>query len=205
MLSGEMLEQIKRRALEIQADIEAKEGKFSAEIMPECSPQWHLIETWPNREMKAVKFLVDRHFGVFLPTFESKLGATRLIFPGHLFIFVWDIVKHWRRIRMCPGVGRVLMDQPEHPVVVPDKVIDFIQALQFGLSPSKLSKRQRMKRKYQQQICGDQDEETVILHCRSHWNDLEALAPAQRISLLHRALGLETLTPLRGAEATVPS
>lgn len=200
----ETLEQIKRRALEITADIETRIGKYSAEIIADCTPQWHLIETWVGKEYKASDFLIQRHFGVFLPTFDPNailmldginLCAGRgLIFPGHLFVFVWDIEYHWRRICACPGVWDILLDRSEHPVIVPDKDMDFIQALQFGLCPHPMSKRKRLKAKYEQKQ-KDNTEEQVTLTTPSRWRGIEHLDSDGRNQLLHKALGLEMLTP----------
>jgi transcription antitermination factor NusG len=211
MLTDDQIEQIKRRALEITAEIEARTGPFHAEVVPGISPQWHLVETLAGQEFKAVKFLVDRQFGVFLPTFDGYVnrklhgvdmcGGRKLIFPGHVFVFVWDIALHWRRIMSCPGVGAILLERPEQPVVVPDKVIDKIQALQFGFFEPTISRRKRAKLKHQGKQHGN---ENITLTCPSRWQDMPALAPDQRIGLLRRALGLETLTP-SGAEATMPS
>lgn len=200
LLSHETVEQIKRRALQIAADIEARIGKYSAEIITDVTPQWHLIETLANQELKASEFLVDRHFGVFMPKFEADAirmldginlcSGRRLIFPGHLFVFVWDIEAHWRRIRSCPGVLRVLVDRPEHPVVVPDSAIDFIQALQFGLSPAPKPKRKRYKARQKQQ--GNEPEacDYVRISTYSALHGIESLDDNGRNGLLHKALGL---------------
>lgn len=218
-ISNEEFAAIERRALEITAIIELRDGPFSAEIVPDCSPRWHLIETLTGQEEKAVEFLVDRHFGVFMPKFQDDAelildgvnicGGRGLIFPGHIFVFVWDIERHWRRIRTCPGVLRVLMNRPEHPVIVSDSAIDFIQALQFGKSPAPRGKKKSRKAKYQEKYLqpntAENGKDIISITTKSYWRDIGALDGAGRNHLLHKALGLETITPLRGEDSTVPS
>jgi hypothetical protein len=198
MLGDDVLREIERRALEIAAVIEARCGPYYAEIVDDVRPQWHLVQTMAGQELKAVRFLAARQFGVFLPSFTAdvprRLGdlelctSRRLIFPGHVFVFVWDVLAHWRRIMSCPGVARILMDRAEHPVVVPERVIDLVQAMQFGFALDRPSRRRRRRERCQgsRPIC-----DQVVLTCRSHWRDVVTLAPAGRIGLLHRALGLD--------------
>lgn len=205
MLRPETFQEIERRALKIVAALQERDGRYEAEIIPDTDPQWHLVETFAGQEEKAVNFLADRSIGVFMPKFadDSSLmfrgmelcSGRKLIFPGHLFVFVWDIQAHWRRIMACPGVWRILMDRPEHPVVVSDDAISFIQALQFGLSPRPRGKRKSRRSRYEVTEGG---EESVSISTKSYWSDMGTLAPVERISLLHKALGLETITAHAG-------
>jgi transcription antitermination factor NusG len=195
MLTKEDKERIERRALEIAATIETKQGKFVAEHVPNCTPQWHLVETAPSNETKAAEFLMKRRFGVFLPMFEPDVQlkyGNRLIFPGHVFVFVWDVLLHWRRIKACPGVVRIMLDRPEHPVVLNDETMDFIQALQFGFSPriGTANGRKSRKAKHQLQEMTEDTFEKVLITTPSHWRDVEKLDGKTRNHLLHTALGL---------------
>lgn len=142
MLSTETREAIELRALEIKDFLDQRDGPYYAEIVPDAHPMWHLIETSPNNELKAAAFLADRRFGVFIPKFapdvkmtvkgQNLCGTRRLMFPGHVLVFAWDIKTHWRRVKACPGVIRILIDRQEHPAVVPHDAVDFIYSLQFG-------------------------------------------------------------------------
>lgn len=171
MLSDHELSEIKRRALEIQAIIERREGQFSAELVPDCEALWHPLAISPGNEFKAVKFLSERGFGVFLPRFTEgaslKLdgvelcGGRRLVFPGHCFVFVWDVMRHWRRIRSCPGVVKILVDGAQRPIIVNDATMDFIQALQYGLDPK--PKRKRYNRGKSTENAGDERVDFVLI------------------------------------------
>lgn len=206
MLSTETRREIERRALAITAIIDQKTGPYHAEIICGVEPQWHLIETLPNQENKAATYLIDRMFGIFLPKFTDDAtlkdgggnelcSGRRLIFPGHIFAFVWDIAAHWRRIKTCPGVSQILMDQPEHPVVVPDRIIDKIQALQYGLSPDRKGKRKSRKARRLAALHGDYGQDDGIevkLTTMSYWSEMTELDDSGRNRLLHKALGLAT-------------
>ena len=68
--------------------------------------------------------------------------SDRLIFPGKVFVFVWDILHHWQRVMACPGVSSIMCDA-ERPVVVPDEQMNKIQLLQFKLAISRSKRRKR--------------------------------------------------------------
>jgi transcription antitermination factor NusG len=166
MLSTDLRRDIEKRAIEISTYIEEQSGKRYAEILPGVTALWHVVNVAPNQENRAVEFLAERGFGVFLPRFiegsvlevpEYKDGSIhphkitkvdlgeKLIFPGRLFLFVWDVLAHWRRINVCPFVQRIMVDGGERPVIVADKDIDRIQALQFTMVPQEKAKRKRRK------------------------------------------------------------
>lgn len=162
MLSTDILDQIKARALEIAAEFDRKDGPYSAELVANTDPHWHMLKVHPNKENKAADFLSARSFGVFLPKFDKGAKITvetrnskgkmqketvdlsnKLIFPGRLMLFTWDILRHWRRIMACPGVAQIVVDQLAHPLIVPDHEINKLQILQFILSVRTGKKRKR--------------------------------------------------------------
>lgn len=196
---GELLwGEIERRALKITAIIEAKRGPYMAELVPECSARWHVITTAPMSETTAAKHLVDRGFGVYIPTFNrTRMVRGQLrdlnisLFPGHIFLFVWDILRHWRRIRACPGVVSI-MTTDERPVVVDDVIIDQMQAIEFNnivLLPAK-AKRRRRRREEGPAPDDMPDNKFVSITTKSYWTGIEKLDNNGRNSVLYKALGL---------------
>lgn len=118
-----------------------------AEIVPDVTPNWHVIETLPNHERSVAAHLIARRFGMFVPETEEdivrrgrKLHVTRLMFTGYVFVFVWDIAAHAGRLTSIPGVAR-LMCHPAvdggfpKPVVVADSVINRIRAVENSKRP----------------------------------------------------------------------
>ena len=121
------LAQVKTRALEIAAELDRKSGPYYAEV-GEGQGCWHIVRTTPGAENKATDHLAHRGIGVFQPRFiaGSRMRMVRthevvdlsekLLFPGRVFVFVWDILAHWRRIMSCPGVHSIMTDGREKPV-----------------------------------------------------------------------------------------
>lgn len=177
-----------------------QQGPFSAEIVPETEPLWHVLLTAPSHEAIATAHLVGRGFGAYLPTFSREIPAragraahrvTRPLFPGYVFLFVWDIAKHWRRIVACPGISSVLMMDGVSPAVVPDEVIDQIQAVEFKeLGKSLVRPRRRWRKKKQIEEEYRASEHIVAIHTRSYWREIKSLDDQARIDLLRHALGL---------------
>lgn len=186
------LRPIEARALAIAAAIAAKRGPYSAGVVPGATALWHLVETLPGAERKAMRYLAKRGFGVFLPAFDAdSLAALRvlgfndaraLIFPGHVLLFVWDVLAHWRRIGACPGVKRVVCNEHEVPVTLMDDTVDQLRGLQSAFRLASAGKRARAgwrRRRLSEQaraVAGDKA--------------LRALDGATRNQALRRALGL---------------
>jgi transcription antitermination factor NusG len=143
-------------ALRHLAERDAFRGRQSVEVDPNHPAQWHIGRTLPGEEFKALQFLSQRKVGCFLPRFHEDvkvvageaLKGRRIMFPGLIFIFTWDILGHWRLIRDCPGMSGIMVDGGLKPVVVPDHAMDRIQALQYNLlEPKPKRKRYRSHRR----------------------------------------------------------
>ena len=148
------LPDIERRAIEIAADLDAKKrGPYYAEISSHQTPHWHILRIAPGAENKATDALADRGIGVFLPKFVTGARlvmphevvdlSDKLMFPGRVFVFVWDVLAHWRRIMACPGVHGIMCTGSERPIVVPDDHMRRIQYLQFVLAYRTKRRRKR--------------------------------------------------------------
>jgi transcription antitermination factor NusG len=145
--------QIEARALEIAAALERRDGPYYAQTIEHVTPAWHIVRTTPGQESKATDYLADRGIGVFLPRFIAgsrlKLGnefidlGDKLLFPGRVFVFVWDVLAHWRRIMACPGVQAIMLNGSEKPVIVPDTEVDRIQVMQYVLAVARPKRRKR--------------------------------------------------------------
>lgn len=119
-----------------------------AEIYSGVTPRWHVIETHPSREKTAAAHLVARRFGVFVPEKEEtivrrgrKVDQTTLLFRGYVFVFVWDIMEHMRRIMAVPGVMRPIYLEDafgrRKPAVLTDEQVDQIRAVENTERPLK--------------------------------------------------------------------
>jgi hypothetical protein len=180
-----MLKEIEARALEIAAELDRKHGPYRAEVVPDATPHWHIIRTAAGQETKATEYLADRGIGVFLPRFVAGARlilphevvdlSNRLLFPGRVFVFVWDVLAHWRRIMACPGVAGIMVNGAEVPIVVPDAEIDRIQIMQFILAVARTKRRKRY---------GSSDDR-IVLSTVSYWH----VDGNERNRVLDKALG----------------
>lgn len=199
MLTAETRDEIERRALEIAAAIEAKRGPYFAEVVPDVQANWHIVTTWAAQEETAADWLAHRAFGVFVPRFadgaamRDRFGAEvdlseKLIFPCRVFVFVWDILRHWRRLRACPGVAGVMVDDRERPVIVPEGEISRIQAMQFSKLPLAQPATARTRRRRYRRIAppADSIDAVMTISTRSYWH----VDGEERNRVLDESLGL---------------
>lgn len=220
-LSAQDFAFIERRALEISAQLEGRTGKRTAEVFPDVTPHWHVVTVLPGQERTAADDLSDRCFGVYLPESEHteirrgrKVDLKRLMLPGYVFVFVWDVDRHVDRIRACDGVRGLLFINGK-VAIVPDALIDRVRRVENyyrplkGLTPetdgatAKKPKRcWRKKRKVEGWVDAQQqwDNEIVSVHSYSPFlEELRAAANDQQASAFHKALGLALQVPPESA------
>jgi len=176
------------------AQLTDRAGPLDAEIVPGCTPRWHLIVTHPGKEAKAAEQLAERRFGVYLPRVEAKVkgrfGRPDTIrrspmLRTYLFIFVWDVERHWGRIEQCEGVSRLMM-LGERPFVVPDQVIDRLHVEEHRACVAKPSGKRAWRRRPK----GLGGADVVRISCYGDLSSLADLPDQERISVFNRALGL---------------
>lgn len=193
------------RILEIARAEAERIGPVDAEIVGDETsrkPLWHLLQTHPSQEGTAAAHLAGRGFGVYLPTyrvkgvdrFGRKVLRLRKLFPGYLFLFVWDVLYHRDRILACPGTASLVYLAGE-AVVVPDSMIDHLQAQECyhdeALNIAIGGKRKRGRwRKEKLKNTGLPEGVDIQISPRDVLHGAEQLDDAARNSLLRKALGL---------------
>ena len=124
------IRKIKKQALKTLDAVLQKAKPLEAEIAPEPA-DWYLVHTFPGDDVRAMRWLARRRFGVFRVMQQRrdrrndiKLQGMEPAFPGWLFVFVWDIKKMKDRLRACPGVMSIFCDpvsQEPVPINQPDE------------------------------------------------------------------------------------
>lgn len=94
--------------------------------------QWHLIYTKPGKETLVYAQFEHRGLDAYLPTLQFDRGYGRGIrvepfFPHYLFIHINLAAQEATDLRWMPGV-RAIVSFGSEPAVVPDGVIDTLQA-----------------------------------------------------------------------------
>lgn len=196
-----------RRQLVEQINDRRAREPFFAEPKPDASPQWHVVTTHPAAENTAAAHLAARRFGLYLPTFlDTRPGHRTLrrpIFPGYVFLFVWDIRAHWDRIRSAPGVAGIVVDREEHAAVLPDAWVRMVQgyeikrmtvdelgAVSWRKKPRQRPRKARLQR--WQAAVGAQEpvDNQVTVSCYSAMEQVVQLDDSARVGVLRQALGL---------------
>lgn len=186
-----------------------KSGPYDAEAVPGKSPCWHLLCV--DHGNTAASHLIGRRFGIYQPietrdaVVRGRLRTiSRSMFPGYLFVFVWDIDRHARRIMACTGVRSIMRDDNKF-VVVPDDLIDRIRRMENTLNPvnvlpedliqptkAKKNKKKKHKRYAKAAVIPAQQSVTIDIYPKSYWRDFENMDAAERIGLLRYELSLSS-------------
>lgn len=206
---------IERRALEISVRLEGKNGKRYAEVYPDVSPHWHVVTVLPGQERTAAGDMSERCFGVYLPESEHtevrrgrKVDLKRLMLPGYVFVYVWDVDRHVNRIRACEGVRGLLFINGK-VAVIPDPLIDRIRAVENYYRPLKglitsAETTKKPKRCWRKQRRDDDraeswDNEVISVHSYSPFLEELRSSANGELSTFHKALGLTLNVPPESA------
>ena len=120
-------------------------ARQSVTPLPDVSPQWHLIEVYEAAERKVAGALVARRFGIYIPESEETVivrgravERTALLFPGYIFVFVWNVFHCLDVIESIEGVIRVMLDVNGNPLPLSDEQIDRIRYVENNIRPIQL-------------------------------------------------------------------
>lgn len=184
-----------------------------AEVTEESSAHWYLVQTFAGDDLRAMRWLARRRFGVFRPMQQRKvaqiegqaIGGREPTFPGWLFVYCFDMEMMRKRILACPGVHSLFcFPETTTPVPIDDafihelrsRAMDYNERLgHIGQTANRNATRQQPKRpaKLGRKERKALDRIKKALKERglfepSTWERLAELAPVQRIALLMRTL-----------------
>jgi transcription antitermination factor NusG len=161
------------------------------------------VKTVPNQEKIAAAHLIGRRFGVYLPEFDYDpdgkvlLDKRRLLLPGYVLLFVWDVDRHVRRVRSCTGVLDFLIEG-NRIAVIPDDLVNRIQAcenshrkpLVMTVEDIVVKKKYRARRKVREVPVGEED--IVAVHSYSAFDEKRRADPM-------KPEGQDTIEDIRSA------
>lgn len=80
----------------------------AAQLVPGTEAKWYVLEI-ASRDVEAE--LVKRMFGIYVPECQEttvkrgrKVDRRYPLFPGYVFVFVWDTAANWNKIADIHGV-----------------------------------------------------------------------------------------------------
>jgi transcriptional antiterminator RfaH len=95
---------------------------------------WHVVQTQPRAEARAVLNLERQSFSVFCPWVHKTVRHARAVrkglaplFPGYLFILLKISRDHWRSVNGTRGVVR-LITQGDLPLAIPAGIVEALKA-----------------------------------------------------------------------------
>jgi transcription antitermination factor NusG len=182
----------------------------NAEMVQGVTPCWHVIEAYAHRERDVAAELSARRFGVYLPEEEETIikrgrvvDRVTLMFPGYVFVFVWDVLSHRSRIEAIDGVQKLLLDVNGVPLFLTDEQIDTIRYCENCARPVMLQsfeieqdvvpkKRRKRRRKTKKQVVVVHDEVTAVRAWSAFEDAVMTLDSEGRIGALRNLLGVSS-------------
>jgi len=172
----------------------------AAQVVPGAEPKWYVIEV-ASRDVEAE--LVKRRFGIYVPEEDEtaivrgrKIDRRVRMFPGYVFVFMWDADENWSRLANIRGVLVVLGNLTDHEV---DKIRYcencarpvLLQSweVEQDVIPKKCRKR---RRKVKKQIVVVQDEVTKVRAWSAFEDAIMTLDSEGRIGALRNLLGVSS-------------
>lgn len=190
----------------------------NAELVPDVTPEWHVLEVWPGVEKRIADELALRRFGVYVPQVERKTDdhgrlvdcSPALMFPGYIFVFVWDIDQHRSRIESLPGAIGLLRRASGFIVGLKDEDIDLVRRIENVFRPVILEQftievaaPKKKKRRKVKRVFKTVSDEIVRTRAggwvRGEFDDsIKQLDSQERNQTLLRALGLCSVAAPKG-------
>ena len=184
----------------------SRQARLASPLEAEVSGEadWYLVQTRNGNDVGAMRWLARRRFGVFRPMMQKRdrngglLQGWQPVFPGWLFVFLWDARKMQARLKACPGVYDIFCDPVTNQPVPIDRC-DFVARLR-RMSHDYLEQAPRQRRhagpigrpsrQERRQLDRLKDQLKHRGYARDHeiWTLAHGLAPHQRIALLMRTL-----------------
>lgn len=204
-------------ALAKMEGLDARRGPLECELTEKASADWYFVRVKPGEDIKAMRKLAARRFGVYRPMRQradrnsgKALQGRVPMFPGWLFVMPWDMEKNRTRIVGCPGVAEIFCyPNTVTPVVIPDDFIMTMRAECAQYDDKAPETGDGPRQGTRAEVQGNRQEKRVIrlkkhqrkelkhLKARarqlgvfdeSTWERLNALDPGPRIALFKRTL-----------------
>ncbi|BAL75985.1 transcription termination/antitermination protein NusG [Bradyrhizobium cosmicum] len=140
----------------------------SAQLADGAAAKWYVVEV-RSRDVEAE--LIKRQFGIYVPECEEtaisrgrKISRRIAMFPGYVFVFLWDTDANWARLCSIGGVTAVmgtLTDDEIDKIRARENTERPIELQWFEVRPALQKKAGRRWRKSRKPIL-EQDEIVVV-------------------------------------------
>lgn len=187
-------------------DWEKRRPKLEVALTEGAKADWFLLRTMPGEDVKAMRWLARRGFGVFRPMqLREDKREMEPIFPGRLFVYVWNIDAMQARLVSCPGITGIMHDPVTlKPIRVNQRdeegvyFIDRLRALDLAVENHKPKAFSESAKKVKRVKLDKRQKKTLHKLKKSAkeqrnfdsstWKRINELAPHERIALLRNTL-----------------
>lgn len=200
-------------------EMDRRTGPMDAEISEGSTSNWYLVNTYPGDDVRAMRWLARRRFGVFRPMQQRvykprgvAVQGWESVFPGWLFVLVWDMTKMKARIQATPGVMSLLCDPVSgNPVPIADDFVERLRTLgwvyrehaprlaAFGSHVNVTAARHRKRRPRSSNRIRKAHKGDAARLLKDQWVNASRLDSAERIALLKTSI----LPHLAGSSSVV--
>lgn len=188
----------------VSARMEAEVGEGPA--------NWYLVQAYPGDDLRAMRWLARRRFGVMRPEMPRNGGGGQAFFSGWIMVFTWNIEKMHSRILATPGVMNILCDPVTlRPVPIGDAFVQQVRKEAWKIEPRRQrvavpdnpqspAKPRRPNKREHKALSGLKKlmKQKGITLTLAQWEYVNTLEPRTRIALLNRAIAAP-LVSLPGA------
>lgn len=210
-----MLDDVARYEAKI-AELDARRGPITCDAGEEPRADWYFVRVKPGQDLRAMKKLADRKFGVYRPMRQRQdrngkpLQGRVPMFPGWLFVVPWNIEISRSRILNCPGVAEMFCyPNSDRPVVISDDFIMTMRAEAESYDENAPETADGPRQGKRAEVTGLRQEKRIFRLKKRHrkelkrlktrakelgvfdqstWEKLNALEPGDRIALFKRTL-----------------
>lgn len=126
----------------------------NAEIAEGMTPTWHVFEIY---SIDAEAELTKRRFGIYVPLCEEttvkrgrKVDRVFRLFPGYVFVLLWETDANWGRLASVPGIARsigTLTEDELHEVQVCENKERPIELEYFEAETDQPAKKRKRRRR----------------------------------------------------------
>ena len=172
----------------------------SAQVVPGVEPKWYVIEV-ASRDVETE--LVKRRFGIYVPEEEEtiimrgrKVDRRVRMFPGYVFVFMWDTDENWSRLANIRGVLAVLgtlTDEQVDKIRYCENCARPVMLQSFEIEQDVVPKKcRKRRRKVKKQVVVVHDEVTAVRAWSAFEDAIMTLDSEGRIGALRNLLGVSS-------------
>lgn len=171
----------------------------AAQLNAGVEPKWYVVEIIA-RDVEAE--LVKRQFGIYVPEEEEtvivrgrRIDRRVRMFPGYVFVFLWDTDANWSLVvntRGVIGILGALTDEQVDKIRYCENCARPVLLQSFEIEQDVVPKRRKRRRKTKKRIVVVHDEVTAVRAWSAFEDAVMTLDSDGRIMALRNLLGVSS-------------